>query len=188
MSKRYGWLSVLVCAGLLAAMLAAPAAALAAPPAETMAPPIWGSPTYVTAWAGLRLRESASLNAPIILTMYRGETVYPSTTVIWNHGIAWRWVRVWRWGRWYQGFCATKYLATGGGGSPPPASGLMVTAGLGLRLRPRPGLWYTIYRVAPYGTVVQPTGAEAWGSGYHWKQVTFGGYTYWAASAWLTPV
>lgn len=188
MSTRNRWLGVVVTLAILASLLALPSAALAAPPVGAQAPPIWGSPTYVTAWSGLRLRESASLNAPIIFTMYHGETVYPSTTVIWNQGIAWRWVRVWRWGRWYEGFCATVYLASDGGGTPPAQSGLMVTATLGLRLRSGPGTWYAIRRVVPYGTILQPTGATAWGSGYHWTQVSVGGATFWAASAWLTPV
>ena len=196
MARKQRWMQLVVAFAVVLGMLALPGAALAAPPAEgstetevgVQAPPIWGSPTYVTAWSGLRLRESASLSAPIIFTLYRGETVYPSTTVIWNQGIAWQWVRVWRWGRWYEGFCASNYLASGGGGTPPAQSGLMVTATAGLRLRSGPGTWYSILRVVPYGTIVQPTGAEAWGSGYLWKQVTVGGATFWAASPWLTSV
>ena len=157
-------------------LAAPPSPGGASPPgAPTVgAPPIPGAPTTVRASSGLRLREGPSLSDPIIRILYNGETVYPSAGPVWNEGISWTFVTVYRWGYTYQGFCASRYLATSGGYVPPSEHGLKVVASA-LRLRSGPGLSYSIRRVVPYGTVLQPTGATQWGSGLQWSQVSVDG-------------
>ncbi len=153
------------------------------------APPIPGAPTRVVlAPYGLRLREDPSLAAPVILTLYNGELVYPLAGPVWNQGISWTFVRVYRWGYYYDGYCASAYLGTYGGYVPTGEHGLMVTAPAGLRLRSGPGLWYPTRRIVPYGAVLQPTGASQWGGGILWKQVSINGVWLWAASTYLRPV
>ena len=160
------------------------------PPPVVQAAPAWGAPATVRSWYGLRLREGPGLAEPIILILRNGETVYPGAGPVWEQGIAWAYVRVYRYGRWYEGFCASNYLANYQGTVPPedPGGGLKVVAYGGLRLRGGPGLWYRIYRVVPYGTILQPGGATAWGSGLEWTKVLMHGYSYWAASKYLRAV
>ncbi len=69
---------------------------------------------------------------------------------------------------------------------PPAIVGrVRVTASDGLRLRWGAGTQYRIMRIVPLGTVMESTGIYAWGSGYKWLKVRYGGNYYWAASAWL---
>lgn len=187
---------ILLVAAVLA-ILVAPAVVHAAPPTpETSAgapplvgaPPIQGEPTTVVASSGLRLREGPSTYDPIILILRNGETVYPSAGPVWNQGISWTYVGVYRWGYYYEGFCASKYLANYGSSVPSGGGGVRVTARPGLRLRWGPGLWYGINRVVAYGTILEPTGTSQWGSGLQWVQVYYGGHYLWAAGAYLTPV
>lgn len=179
------------------AFFLAPAVVHAAPPGPEVgagapplvgAPPIAGEPTTVVASWGLRLREGPSLYDPIILVLRNGETVYPSAGPVWGQGISWTYVGVYRWGYYYEGFCASKYLANYGSSAPSGGTGVRVTAASGLRLRWGPGLWYGINRVVPYGTILEPTGATQWGSGLQWVQVYRGGLYLWAAGAYLVPV
>ena len=172
------------------AMVVLPLTAHAAPP--TSAPkttPVFGAPTTVRAWYGLRLREGPGLAEPIILTLRNGETVYPAGEPVWNQGISWTFVRVYRWGLFYEGFAASSYLANYGGDNPPaPTTGLKVTATAGLRLRSGPGLGYATYRIVPYGTVLQPAGQTAWGNGLQWTKVSINGTYLWAATMYLQAV
>ena len=162
---------------------------LLAPVAVQAAPPLPGLPTRVVlAPSGLRLREDPGLSAPIILTLYNGELVYPLAGPVWNQGISWTFVRVYRWGYYYDGFCASAYLGNYGGHVPTGEHGVMATAPAGLRLRSGPGTWYATRRIVPYGTVLQPTGASQWGGGILWKQVSINGIWLWGASSYLRPV
>ncbi|MCD6518957.1 MAG: hypothetical protein J7M05_03415 [Anaerolineae bacterium] len=181
--------------GVLSSMVLLPMLVSAAPPSPgsgstpvLTAPPTWGAPTRVRAVYGLRLREGPSLAAPVILVLWNGEKVYPGGGPVWNQGISWTYVRVYRWGRYYEGFCASAYLANYGGYSPSGESGLKVIAPIGLRLRSGPGLWYPVWRIVPYGTVLQPTGLTQWSGGLQWTQVAIDGIYLWAASMYLTPV
>ena len=182
---------------MLLAFLIAPASVYAAPPtgeaveadaAVVTAPPAVGAPTTVKAGGGLRLREDPGLSAPIIFVLYNGETVYPGGGPVWYDGLSWTFVGVYRGGTYYQGFCASKYLANYGGYEPPSEGGLKVTAWWGLRLRGGPGTWYSIRRVAPYGTILQPTGVTQWGGGLEWAQIVSAGEYLWAARIYLVPV
>jgi Cu/Zn superoxide dismutase len=66
--------------------------------------------------------------------------------------------------------------------TPPTVVGrLMVTAGLGLRLRSGPGTNYGVRRIVPVRTILQNTGVEQWASGMLWVKVIYNGQTYWAA-------
>jgi len=65
--------------------------------------------------------------------------------------------------------------------APTIVGRLMVTAGLGLRLRSGPGTGYAILRIVPVRTILQNTGVEQWGSGMLWVKVVYNGGTYWAA-------
>ena len=160
------------------------------PAPVVQAAPAWGAPATVRSRYGLRLREGPGLAEPIVLILRNGETVNPGAGPVWKQGIAWAYVRVSRYGQWVEGFCASNYLINYQGQVPPedPGSGLKVVAPAGLRLRGGPGLWYRIYRVVPYGTVLQPGGATQWGSGMEWTKVMVDGYSYWAASQYLVPV
>jgi hypothetical protein len=187
---------------MIMAMAMLPLGVYAAPPAPTedtapaegtapapQAMPVFGAPTTVRAWYGLRLREGPGLSEPIILVLRNGETVYPAGEPIWAQGIAWQFVRVYRWGLFYDGFAASSYLANYGGYNPPAAtSGLKVIAPAGLRLRAGPGLGYATYRIVPYGTVLQPAGQTAWGNGLQWTKVSINGTTLWAATMYLQAV
>ena len=179
------------------ALFAAPLSVQAAPPGPesdggappaVSAPAISGPPTTVRAPSGLRLREGPSLTDRIILVLRNGETVYPAGGPVQNQGISWTFVRVERWGWTYEGFCASAYLANFTGYSPTGESGVKVVAGAGLRLRSGPGLGYSIRRIVPYGTILQPTGATRWGSGLQWTQVSIDGTYLWAASKYLVGV
>lgn len=164
-------------------------AMFAMPVSVQAAPPVPGAPTKVVlAPYGLRLREDPSLAAPVILTLYNGEFVYPLAGPVWNQGISWTFVRVYRWGRYYDGYCASAYLRNYEGYVPTGEHGLMVTAPAGLRLRSGPGPWYATRRIVPYGTILQPTGASQWGGGILWRQVSINGTWLWAASDYLRPV
>lgn len=182
-------LAVVLLAALLLASL--PLTAWAAPPVPTAgadaAPAIPGAPKIVTAKSGLKLREGPSLSDPVITVLSYGQTVYPAGGPVWGDGISWTFVKVHRGAYWYEGFCATVYLGLGGG-SPPASHGLKVTAPAGLRLRSGPGTGYAIWRIVPYGAMLQPTGAKRWGNGILWSQVVIGGSNLWGASAYLTPV
>jgi hypothetical protein len=138
---------------------------------------------------GLRLRTEPNLAAPVILGLWNGETVYVTGESTWVQGIAWANVQVYRWGVWYQGYCASAYLSNYGGWTSPGEPGLQVNAAAGLRLRSGPGTGYSIVRIVPYGTILQPTGAATqWANGYEWQQVTFDGVTVWAAKIYLTTI
>lgn len=164
----------------------------AAPPSPpvALAPPIESGPVTVRSYCGLRLREGPSRADPIILVLRNGETVYPAAGPVWEDGLSWTFVRVYRYWGVREGFCATMYLSGAPGAAPENGSGgyVKVIAGAGLRLRAGPGLWYPVYRVARYGTLLDPTGITAWGSGLEWTEVRFAGYTYWAASSYLVGV
>ena len=182
---------------MLAAVAAFPLMAQAAPPSpppgDSGSPPIVqamptpGAPTTVTAGLGLRLREGPSIYDRIILVMRCGQTVYPAAGPVRSEGRYWSYVFLYRWGYTYEGFCASQYLANYDPSTPPEDGHgqVRVTAGLGLRLRWGPGTYYGIYRVAPYGTTLQTTGATQWGSGLEWTQVSYRGYNLWAASMYL---
>ena len=182
---------------MLLAMVLAPLTVHAAPPVPeaadsapvaVKAPPVQGTPTTVTAYSGLRLREGPSLADPIILTLRYRETVYPSAGPVWNEGISWTFVGVYRGGLYYEGFCATAYLAQQNYVEPEPETGLKVTAKWGLRLRSGPGKWYSIQRIVPYGTILQSTGYTQWSGGLQWTEIAIDGLLLWAASVYLTPV
>ncbi|MHB0856019.1 MAG: SH3 domain-containing protein [Anaerolineae bacterium] len=185
------WLRLFMPVIMLVLAAVVPMSVAAAPPnpPSVAAPPVFGAPTTVNAYGGLRLREGPSLSDPIILVMPNGATVYPAGEPIMNEGLSWTYVRYYGRVYYYEGFAATAYLGTGGGTVPPPSgSGLKVTAGIGLRLRSGPGLGYAIQRVVPFGTILQPTGATQWADGLQWTQVTYGGLTVWAASMYLQAV
>lgn len=194
--KRRFWLALTVAT--LLAVLMAPIAAQAAPPSPgagasappvVAAPPAYGSaPTTVSAKYGLRLRAGDSVSDPILFVMRNGQTVYPIGGPVWNDGISWTYVGVHRWGQYYEGFCASSYLANYSGYAPTGKSGKKVVAPGGLRLRWGPGTWYSINRVAPYGMILKPTGATQWGSGLSWTQVEIDGLFLWAASMYLVSV
>jgi len=170
-------------------LVAAVMAMLIVPMSVHAAPPVPGAPTRVVlAPHGLRLREDPGLCAPIILTLYNGELVYPLAGPVWNQGISWTFVRVHRWGYHYDGYCASAYLGNAGGHIPSGGHGLMVTAQAGLRLRSGPGTWYATRRIVPYGAVLRSTGASQWGGGILWKQVSINGVWLWGASSYLRPV
>ena len=169
-----------VCAILLAVALVV---CLVLPGIASAAPPIWGAATTVNAPAGLRLRQGPALTDPIVLVLGHGETVYPASTT-WNQGISWTYVRVYRWGYYYEGYCASAYLASYGGYAPSGGCGMKVTAG-GLNLRSGPGVGYSVLRIVPYGTVLQPTGATEWGSGLQWTELYLNGATAWGATQYL---
>ena len=135
----------------------------------------------VAAPAGLRLRVGPGLSEPIIFVLAHGETVTPGGAPTWNDGLSWTFVRVYRWGRWYEGFCASRYLGTASGAQ----GSLRVVAPAGLNLRWGPGTGYGVARCLPYGTLVRPTGIYQWGDGVRWTQVQYGGHYYWAAASWL---
>ncbi|HUV93482.1 MAG TPA: SH3 domain-containing protein [Anaerolineae bacterium] len=190
----------LVC---LLAVLAAPAVfptvAYAAPPSPpsdsesapvVQAPPIPGAATTVTAGLGLRLREGPSTSDRVLLILRYGESVYPAAGPVWGGGRYWTYVFFYRWGYTYEGFCASQYLANYDPSTPGEdgTGQVRVTARLGLRLRGGPGTYYGIYRVVPYGTTLQTTGSTQWGSGLQWTQVSYGGYSLWAASMYLRDV
>jgi len=147
-----------------------------------------GTAVTVNAPLGLNLRDGPSLVDPIVLVLYHGETVYIVGGPVWYGGISWTHVGVYRWGGYYDGFCASAYLSNYGGYVPNGTSGLMVTAGAGLRLRSGPGLWYGIQRIVPYGAVLQPTGSTQWANGLQWSQIAIDGVYLWAASIYLTAV
>jgi hypothetical protein len=194
--KKQSLIWIITTVLITAALFIAPLSAQAAPPGPesdegpppaVSAPAISGPPTTVRAASGLRLREGPSLNDRIILVLKNGETVYPAGGPVWSQGISWTFVRVHRWGWTYEGFCASAYLANYSGYSPTGESGLKVVAGA-LRLRSGPGLGYSIRRIVPYGTILQPTGATRWGSGLKWSQVSINGTYLWAASKYLVGV
>lgn len=183
----------------LAALAAFPMMSHAAPPSPpsdsgsapiVQAPPIPGAATTVTAGLGLRLREGPSTWDRILLIMRRGESVYPAAGPVWSGGRYWTYVFLYRSGYTYEGFCASQYLANYDPGTPTDdgTGQVRVTAGLGLRLRWGPATYYGIYRVVPYGTILQTTGATQWGSGLQWTQVSYRGYNLWAASMYLRDV
>ncbi len=157
---------------------------------EVQAMPIWGAPSIVRAWGGLRLREGPGLSERVILVLANGETVYPGAAPVWRDGYSWTFVKVYRYGHMYQGFAASMYLVPGGGSPPPPpvVHGLKVTAAAGLRLRYAPGLAYGIHTVVPYGTILQGTGATASANGLAWTEVMYGTRRLWAASMYLLAV
>lgn len=182
---------------LFGAFALAPMAAIAAPPTPgavdttdpiVTAPPVLGAPTTVRAYTGLRLREGPSLADPVIKILYNGEMVYPAAGPVYNEGISWTYVGVYRGGYYYEGFCASAFLANFGGYTPTGESGLKVTAPWGLRLRSGPGKGYSIKRIVPYGTILQSTGVTQWGSGIQWTQVAIDGIYLWAAGAYLHAV
>jgi len=168
--------------GLIGLLLLLPLSAFAAPSASP------GPAVYVTAYLGLRLRQSANLASPIILTLQRGEAVYPLAAPVFNQGISWTFVRVYRWGYAYDGYCASAYLSNYPGPTPTGETGLKVTAAAGLRLRAGPGLGYATRRIVPTGTILQPTGITQWGNGILWTKVRFNGTLLWAAQMYLQPV
>lgn len=195
--KSKGRLARLALALVILSILAVPMTVSAAPPTPpsgptspgTTAVPVWGEPTTVRSRYGLRLREGPSLYNRIILVLHNGETVTRGAGPVWGGGRWWTYVRVWRWGTYYEGFCASAYLANYDPGAPPSGGGdLMVTAGIGLRLRWGPGTWYGVYKVMPYGVALQPTGVTQWGGGLQWTQVTVDGYNLWAASMYLRQI
>jgi len=190
--------ALLVCLLATIAIVATlPMVAYAAPPvppgqsgASLQAMPTPGAATTVRAGLGLRLREGPSVYDRVLLILRNGETVYPAAGPVWSEGRYWTYVFVYRYGYKYEGFCASKYLANYDPSTPPDdgSGGARVTARLGLRLRWGPGKGYGIYRVVRYGTVLQTTGSTQWGSGLQWTQVTYRGYTLWAASMYLRDV
>ncbi len=195
--KRRLIIGLLATLALVLSLLGAPLVTWAAPPAptpapgshpEVAAPPLWGQPTTVRAREGLRLREGPSLVAGVILVLRDGETVTPGAGPVMAQGIAWSYVRVVRWGRTYEGFVAAAYLANYAGHQATGEHGLMVTAPAGLRLRQGPGADYAVSRTVPYGTIVQPTGVEQWGSGIRWAKVQIDGVSLWAAATYLSAV
>jgi hypothetical protein len=169
--------------GLVGVLLLLPLSTFAAPP-----PAPETATVYVTAHLGLRLRQSANLSSPVILTLSKGQAVHTLAAPVFNQGISWTFVRVWRWGHAYDGYCASAYLSDYPGPTPTGETGLRVTAGAGLRLRAGPGLGYATRRIVPAGTILQPTGITQWGSGILWTKVSFNGTFLWAAQVYLQPV
>lgn len=153
----------------------------------TSAPAEAGGSKVVIAQAGLKLRSGPSLSYGVITVLSYGQVVTPIGGPVWGDGISWTYVSVQRGGYWYKGYCATVYLGHGGG-YPPVGHGLKVTAPAGLRLRSGPGTGYAVWRIVPYGTILQPTGAKRWGNGMLWSQVVVGGTYLWGASAYLVAV
>jgi len=72
-----------------------------------------------------------------------------------------------------------------GPGPAPIVGRFRVVASAGLRLRSGPGTWYAIGRIAPYGTILEATGIEQYGSGIQWAKVSYRGGYYWAARQYL---
>ena len=188
------FLSLLVVVAILGAL---PGTVFAAPPnpstpaasetpVEVQASPDWGAPVTVRSWYGLRLREGPGLSEPVVLVLRNGETVYPGAGPVWADGYSWTYVRVYRYGVFYEGFCATAYLSSGG--STTTVHGWKVTAQKGLRLRYGPGLDEAIYCVVPMGTVLQGTGNSATADGIDWTGVIYQGHGLWAASDYLIAV
>jgi hypothetical protein len=177
---------------LLVAMVLAlgvlPLAVQADTPAPGAAPVYAGTPTYVMASKGLNLRQDPNLTGRIILGLRNGERVYPMAGPVWAQGISWTFVRVYRGAYHYDGFCATAYLGTYPGYVPTGEHGLKVTAPAGLRLRSGPGTNYAVYRIVPYGTIVQSTGVTQWAGGLQWSKVRIDGVYLWAASMYLQAV
>ena len=204
---------LLICTGLLLllALIAAPMAVLAAPPGPdtppedggaaqpgeavdssppaVTAPPSYGPATTVVAPGGLNFREGPSLSDRVIFVLHHGETVYPGGGPVYREGITWSFVRVYRYGTYYEGFCASAYLADHAQPQPQPqpvcGPTVKVTALWGLRLRSGPGTGYAIRRIVRYGTHLQSTGITQWGSGISWTKVCYQGGYYWAATKWL---
>lgn len=182
--KKGMFVRILIVAAALALFIAP--ASLAAPPATTT--------MVVQAPIGLNLRSAANLAAPVVLVLLNGETVSVAGDPIWYQGIRWTWASVTRWGYTYEGYCASAYLANYPGYDEPidgytGSDGYKVTAPSGLRLRSGPGLIYYVKRIVPYGTILEPTGADTvWADGYEWIQLQYNGSTVWAAKAFLQHV
>lgn len=186
---------VLVQSTIVLVLLAAPLAVQAAPApsvsarSSLMVVAAHGTPTHVVrAPLGLRLRTEANLAAPVILSLFNGEKVFVIGDPVFNQGISWSFVRVHRGGVFHEGYAATAYLGVFPGWVPTGETGLKVTAPAGLRLRSGPGLGFSIQRIVPFGTIVQPTGVTQWAGGIQWTQVKFNGVTLWGASNWLAPI
>ena len=143
----------------------------------------FGAATTVVAPAGLKMRQSASLTAPVILTLSNGAVVYPSSWTDYSSGISWIYIRAMYGGRAYDGWVASNYLAAY---APAASAGSWkVIASDGLRLRSGPGTSYSIMRIVPYGTILGATGQDQWGGGILWTKVQVNGATFWAAKQYL---
>lgn len=176
MKKGLRWFAVVLVVMLIAAMVL-PMSAMAANGGYWAV--VTGAPL------GLRLRSGASLGAPVIATLYNGQSVYVLAGPTWYQGIGWMYVRAGS----IEGYCAGYYLRPAPAGPGPVEHGWKVTAPAGLRLRSGPGLGYPIMRIVPYGTILQAGGApDVTASGYVWMEVSVNGGTLWAAKMYLTPV
>jgi Cu/Zn superoxide dismutase len=82
----------------------------------------FGAATTVVAPAGLKMRQSASLTAPVVLTLNNGAVVYPSSWTDYSSGISWIYIRAMSGGRAYDGWVASNYLAAYAR-QPAPARG-----------------------------------------------------------------
>lgn len=152
--KSKGRLARLALALVILSILAVPMTVSAAPPTPpsgptspgTTAVPVWGEPTTVRSRYGLRLREGPSLYNRIILVLHNGETVTRGAGPVWGGGRWWTYVRVWRWGTYYEGFCASAYLANYDPGAPPSGGGDLMVTGRD-RAAPALGAGHLVWRV-----------------------------------------